>query len=161
MIATAAIDIDAPIDVVWSVILDLKSYPEWNPFIFHVTHLPDSLVIGSRFLLHVRWANGTTATSWETATQIIPPSIKNDEHTAMLTYRYSSWLAQSGLVRATREQYLSQLDGQLTSYRTQETFHGILRAFLSLSAVQDGFQRHADALKQRAEWVAKNKSQEI
>ena len=28
-----AIDIDAPADAIWRVLVDFKSYPEWNPFI--------------------------------------------------------------------------------------------------------------------------------
>ena len=29
----AAVDIDAPIDRVWAVMLDTASYGEWNPFV--------------------------------------------------------------------------------------------------------------------------------
>jgi len=152
LIATAAIDINAPIDIVWSVMLDFRKYREWNPFIIDVDNIPETLVIGSRFLLHVRWADGTTATSWETVTHLTPPSTTEDESfKALLTYRYSSWLARSGLVQATREQFLSQHKGQSTSYRTKESFHGLLVSSLPLLAVQDGFQRHAEALKQRTE----------
>ncbi|MBL6618192.1 MAG: SRPBCC domain-containing protein [Reyranella sp.] len=28
-----AIDIDAPADAIWRVLVDFKAYPEWNPFI--------------------------------------------------------------------------------------------------------------------------------
>ena len=151
MIAKATIEINAPIDIVWSVILDFKNYQQWNPFIYEVKNVPDQLEIGSRFQLLVRWADGSTADSWETVTHLSAPSMVDEESSALLTYRYSSWLARYGLVRAFREQHLIQRSGQMTIYRTQETFHGILARFLPLSSVQDGFQRHAQALKQYAE----------
>ncbi len=152
MIATAAVDIDAPIEVVWSVILDFKNYQEWNPFIIGVKNVPDLLEIGSQFQLHVRWADGSTVNSWETVTHLSGPStVDGEPFMALLTYRYSSWLAKCGFVRASREQHLSQRKGEPTRYRTQESFQGLLTGFLPLSAVQDGFQRHAEALKQHAE----------
>jgi hypothetical protein len=155
----AAIDIDAPIVTVWSIMMDLKNYRDWNPFIFDVTAAPDLLVLGSRFQLQVRWANQTTARSWETVTHLAAPSTVNgDGLTAELAYRYSSWLARAGLVRATREQRLFQQKGQPTVYQTQETFTGILARFVSLPAVQDGFQRHALALKRRSELMEANEA---
>jgi len=30
---SASTNIDAPIDVVWAVMLDIASYGEWNPFV--------------------------------------------------------------------------------------------------------------------------------
>src|SRR4030095_641143 len=35
-IATA-IDIDAPADAIWRVLVDFPAYPEWNPFILRIT----------------------------------------------------------------------------------------------------------------------------
>ena len=35
-IATA-IDIDAPADAIWRVLVDFPAYPEWNPFIRRIT----------------------------------------------------------------------------------------------------------------------------
>jgi hypothetical protein len=158
----AVINIHAPIAMVWAVMLDLKNYRYWNPFIFDVKAVPDSLAIGSRFQLQVRWANHTTANSWETVTRLAAPSTINGESfTAELTYRYASWPARVGLVRATREQTLFQQKGQPTVYQTQESFTGILARFISLPAVQDGFQRHAHALKRHAEWMATNGSSSL
>ena len=155
--ATAAMEINAPLELVWAVMLDFEKYPEWNPFIYQVTALPEAFVIGSRFLLHVRWANGATYKSWETLTELEPPSqTKGGGSTARLTYRYSSWHAVMGLVRAQREQVLSQSNGGVTTYRTRESFRGLLARFVPLAAVKDGFRIHAEALKQRAELLAKN-----
>ena len=133
MIATTAVIIDAPVDVIWSVMLDFKTYQDWNPFIIGVKHLPEPIDVGSRFQLHVRWADGTTIHSWETVTQLSAPSaVDGEQFAASLTYRYSSWLTRTGLLRAFREQHLSQHPGEPTKYRTQESFHGLLARFLSL-----------------------------
>jgi hypothetical protein len=155
--ATAAIEIKSPLELAWAVMLDFEKYPEWNPFIYKVTALPESFVIGSNFLLHVRWANGATYKSWETLTELESPSqTKGGSSTARLTYRYSSWQAGMGLVRAQREQVLAQSAGKVTTYYTRESFHGLLAGFVPLAAVKDGFQVHAEALKKRVEFLAKS-----
>ena len=157
-IATASIDIAAPIHVVWAAMLDFDAYPEWNPFIYKVSDLPETLTLGSRFLLHVRWANGSSYRSWETLTQLEPPAPSGDGvYKAVLTYRYASWQVRLGLVRAERRQVLSQPAGGVTHYATQESFHGLLAGVLPLRAVEDGFQRHAAALKVRAETLAQGR----
>lgn len=152
-IAQTSITIQAPIERVWSIITELGRYREWNPFIYDVVNAPAVLSVGSRFLLRVRWADGSTADSWETTTHVASPTPSGHAQTsAMLAYRYSSWLARVGLVRATREQRLVQKVGEAkTHYSTRETFHGLVARFLPLANVEEGFQRHAQALKQHAE----------
>ena len=152
-IAQASITIRAPIERVWSVIIELSRYREWNPFIYDVVNAPAELRVGSRFLLRVRWADGTTAESWETTTHLAPPTqLSQEPASGLLAYRYSSWLARVGLVRATREQHLLQkVDEAATYYSTRETFHGPLARFIPLANVEEGFHRHAQALKQLAE----------
>ena len=150
--ASACIDIDAPIDIVWSVMIDFKRYHEWNPFIIDVENAADHPQTGDRYCLKVRWANGKTVRSWETVTQISPPTTTDGlRHSAQLAYGYSSWLARTGIVIATRNQFLTKEPGQSTIYRTEESFHGLLARFVPLENIEDGFQRHAHALKQRAE----------
>lgn len=151
-VARASIDIQAPIDTVWAIMIELRRYHEWNPFIIAVRDAPDQMKVGARFRLRVKWANGGQADSWETVTHLtLPTTADRGPASAVLTYRYSSWLARLGLVRATREQHLTQVVGQPTRYRTQETFSGPLAGFLPLADVEEGFQRHATALKTRAE----------
>lgn len=158
-IATANIDIAAPIHTVWAAMLNFDAYPEWNPFIYKVSHHPETLTLGATFLLHVRWANGSSYNSWEVLTHLDPPTVGADGICrALLTYRYASWQVRLGLVRAERRQVLSQPAAGLTSYFTQESFHGMLTHLLPLQAVEDGFKRHAAALKVRAEGLAKQKS---
>ena len=156
LVAAATITINAPLEVVWSVMVDLQKYYAWNPFIVHVEDAPERPQVGARFRLHVRWANGQAIRSWETVTEVAPsvPVPAGEAASALFAYRYSAWLAQAGLVQSTREQRLSQSPGQPTLYQTQELFRGALARFVPLPEVQDGFQRHAQALKRRAEALA-------
>ena len=159
-VAETEIEIQAPIAVVWSIMIDLERYRDWNPFIVEVRHLPERLELGARFQLWVRWSNGSLADSWETVTELAAPAVQDaSRQSAGLSYRYSSWLAQVGLVQATREQRLTQAAGQPTLYRTQESFRGLLARFIALADVQDGFLRQALALKTRAEAMAQDRAQ--
>ncbi|WP_141004446.1 SRPBCC family protein [Nocardioides humi] len=54
---SAQIDIDAPLAVVWDVMLDTERYAEWNPFVERAeTAQPPA--VGNPIVLHVVWASG-------------------------------------------------------------------------------------------------------
>ncbi len=145
--ARTPLDNDAPLARVWQIVADLSRYHEWNPFIVGVDNIPDELVVDHPFRLRVRWHNGRETTSAERFTDITPPA---DDH-ARLEYRFDGLLHRTGLVRAVRSQTLQQAPGGPTRYATAEHFTGLLVRFIPLAAVQDGFERHARALKARAE----------
>ncbi|PCC68392.1 Polyketide cyclase / dehydrase and lipid transport [Nannocystis exedens] len=148
--AEASIDIDAPPARVWTVMLDLDRYHEWNPFIVAIDHAgPPAL--GSAMRLHVRWNDGTGARSGEQITALVAP---DGERPGRLAYRFTGLLPTLGLVRATRVQQVAPLPAGRTRYFTREEFTGLLTRFLPLAKVQDGFDRHARALKARAEALA-------
>ena len=73
----AAVDIDAPIDDVWAVMLDTASYGEWNPFVVRAETARPAAV-GNPIALHVRWANGKGTRSPERITAIEPPAADAD-----------------------------------------------------------------------------------
>lgn len=154
--AAASIEIDAPLDIVWSAMADLRRYHEWNPFIFAVEGVGETPRVGNRMRLHVRWANGKTVRSWETLTRLDAPHTA-EAGTARMAYAFDSWLARSGIVVASREQAISEVADGRTLYRTEEFFHGLLGRFVPLADIEDGFRRHATALKQRAEAMAAGK----
>jgi hypothetical protein len=53
---SASITIDAPLAVVWEIMLDTARYGEWNPFVERVEcRTPPE--VGDPIVLHVRWAN--------------------------------------------------------------------------------------------------------
>lgn len=151
--ATATTLIEAPLPLVWDVMLDVARYPEWNPFIVRVG-LPDGRPpeLGDRLVLHVRWRTGGRARASERITALEPPD-PDDPRRALLEYEYGGPIGERGvrLVRGRRRQELSRAGDGLTGYHTTETLHGPMAWAAPIGRVQDGFERHAEALKERAE----------
>ena len=147
---SAAVEIDAPLETVWQVMLDTDAYAEWNPFVERV-ETPAPPAVGNPIVLHVRWANGRTTRSPERISAIEPPTTVDDVTTATLSYVFEGWPARLGLVRGTRHQRLTQRPGGPTSYETVEEFSGPLVPLAGPDRVAEGFRRHAEALKRRAE----------
>ena len=149
----ASADIDAPIDRVWAVMLDTGAYAEWNPFVVRA-ECPTPPKVGDPIKLHVRWANGRGTTSPERISQVDPPYDEDGVRRATLSYVYEGLPARLGLVRGTRHQRLSQAPGGLTRYETVEEFSGPLVPLAGPKRVEEGFRRHAEALKARCEQPA-------
>lgn len=147
-VAEVALEIDAPLARVWHIMLDLPSYGAWNPFIVRA-ECEGPLAVGAALRLWVRWQAGGGARSDERITELTPPG--PEARLARLVYRFAGPLHALGLVRATRTQQLDDLGDGRTRYSSRETFHGLLARFVPLAPVQDGFVRHAAALKARAE----------
>jgi len=151
----ASAEIDAPIDTVWAVMLDTASYAEWNPFLFSI-ECSSPPRPGDPIVLHVRWRNGRTTRSPERVTVVDPPTADADGvRTALLAYDYEGVPAKLRLVRGTRFQRLTQRPGGPTTYDTVEEFSGPLVRLAGPGRVADGFRRHADALRDRAEALAR------
>lgn len=149
--AQAAEVIEAPIALVWEVMLDTDAYGEWNPFVVSVRrprHRP--LQVGDPILLKVRWHTGGSARSTERVTRLEGPD-QHDDRKAVLEYQFRGPIGTMGLVRGRRLQELTRLDDEATSYSTFERLHGPLSFATPIQRVQDGFERHAAALKARAE----------
>ncbi|MFL6158829.1 MAG: hypothetical protein ACJ72D_22290, partial [Marmoricola sp.] len=109
---------------------------------------------GDPIKLHVRWANGRTQTSPERISLVEPPAQDGSTTRATLAYVYEGLPARLGLVKGRRLQVLTQEPGGPTVYDTVEEFSGPLVALAGPDRVAEGFQRHADALKARAESLA-------
>lgn len=150
---SAQVEIDAPIDIVWSVMVDTRSYSEWNPFVIRAD-CPMPPQPGDPILLHVRWADGKGTRSPERITVVDPPQVVSGVQTATLAYVYEGIASKLRLVMGTRFQRLIQAPGGPTTYTTFEEFSGPLVRLAGPERVADGFRRHAAALKQRAEAVA-------
>lgn len=147
---SASITIDAPLQLVWQVMLDTGSYPEWNPFVERA-ETASPAAVGNPIVLHVRWANGRTTRSPERISAIEPPTSIDGVTRARLSYVFEGWPAKLGLVRGVRHQRLSQQPNEPTSYETVEEFSGPLVKLAGPGRVADGFRRHAEGLKNRAE----------
>ncbi len=127
--------------------LNAADYPKWNPFVFKVETQEDLSKPGSRMKLYVKWLDGKHATSNEIIDEVSAPlADANGVKRAHWSYRFTGPLHSLGLVHAIRFQWLEQQPGGLTTYRTREEFTGLLRGFIPLAKVQEGFERHAKAL---------------
>ena len=150
----ASVTIDAPLDVVWQVMLDTASYGEWNPFVYDV-ECPSPAKVGDPIRLHVRWANGRTTSSPERITAVEPPHDQGGVRTALLSYEYEGLPDKLGLVHSVRHQRLTQAPGGPTTYDTVQELTGPMVRFAGPARITDGFERHAAGLKQRAESLAR------
>jgi hypothetical protein len=150
-VAKFAIEIDAPVATVWQAMIELRRYREWNPFIVDVASDDAIARVGAKMRLDVRWARGGGTVSPEIVSRVEPPALVDGAERALLAYEYKGWPARLGLVLGTRLQTLSRVAGAPTRYETVEEFGGLLGKGVPLRKVQDGFERHARALKQRAE----------
>ena len=149
----AEVEIDAPIDVVWAVMLDTGSYGEWNPFVFRA-ECPTPPSAGDPIRLHVEFGNGRRAVSPERISVVDDPRDVGGVRRATLAYVYEGLPARLRLVRGTRYQRLSQIPGSPTRYETVEEFSGPLVPLAGPARVEEGFRRHAAALKVRAEQLS-------
>ena len=146
--ARADATIAAPIDVVWDVMLDAGAYPQWNPFIIRFDLLGgDEPAVGDRIRLHLEWRTGGRSRATERITAIEPPAAG----AALLEYTFEGPVAALGLVRGRRQQRLTALDERTTLYDTDETLTGWASRLAPIDKVQDGFERHAAALRERSE----------
>lgn len=145
--AGVSIDIEAPAERVWAVMLDFQRYAEWNPFVIGA-ELAGPLRVGAALLLRVQWSDGAGVDSDETITEVTAP---DGARAGRLAYRFSGWLHTLALVRAVRVQEVLALAPDRCRYSTREEFSGLLRGAVPLAKVRDGFDRHARALKARAE----------
>ena len=149
--AITTLELNAPIDRVWQVMTELGSYKEWNPFVVDVVGPTRPLQIGDPLTLSVVWADGGKLQSGEKVTQVEPPHDEAGLRRAVLAYCFTGWIPALNLVRSTRVQSLEQKAGGPTVYTSLEEFRGFAAAYVPLQKVQDGFDRHARALKLRVE----------
>lgn len=141
---TASVEIAAPLEVVWRIMLDTPSYASWNPFVVGAD-TPQPPAVGNPIVLHVVWENGSRTTSPERIT-----AMEHGSDSALLSYVYEGLPAKLGLVRGVRHQRLTRVETG-TRYETVEEFSGPLVFLAGPGRVQRGFERHAQALKRRAE----------
>lgn len=132
--------IRAPIEHVWSVLVDFDRYPEWNPFTPGVT---TDRRVGGPVKLEVRMG-GRNLTMNETMAHY-------DEG------RSVAWGLRWGrglVLDCARVQELSRIDATTTRYRCHEAFDGLLAPLvyaLYRKPMQHGFDAAADALLTRCE----------
>lgn len=146
-ILTEPVDIDAPVALVWAIMVDFARYPEWNP-LNRFFRLDSRAEPGQTVTFGPRWGpydpdhlgdagfiQHETITVWE-------------EHCALGYGVVSPWL------NAERIQHLQPRAGDRTRYYTYERTSGLLAPVVRLGYARRiiaGFTANGLALKHRAE----------
>lgn len=135
-----SIEIDAPPERVWSILMDFDSYPEWNPFI---TSIEGEQRVGGKLKATLTPAGGKTTT--------FKPTVQVFEAGAELT-----WLGRvlvPGIFDGRHTLRVEPRTGGSTFYH-REQFTGIIAGLLMRfigESTETGFHAMNQALKARAE----------
>jgi hypothetical protein len=138
---TTRIDIDAPAQVVWQILLDFERYPEWNPF---VKEISGKATVGDRLALTVQPPGGR-AMGFE------PTVLAAD---APRELRWLGRVGVPGIFDGEHSFVLEPLATDRVRLVHAECFGGILVPFLWKSLDTDtraGLEQMNQALKERAE----------
>ncbi|WP_049921202.1 SRPBCC domain-containing protein [Halopiger djelfimassiliensis] len=140
-------EIDAPPEVVWDVLLEFDSYPEWNPFIRAIEGVP---IKGERLQVTIEPPD-------DRSTTFAPELVAVEEH------RRIAWVGRLLVPFAFdgyHELHLDSIDGgERTRLLHRETFRGALvPLLLDHDRIERGFEAMNDAVKERAERRASYRS---
>ncbi len=132
------IEIGAPVDVVWNVIVDFQSYREWNPFVVEAT---SSLQVGEPITMRVHIFTSFAQSQRETIFEHVPRE--------RLCYGL-----RGRAIRSHRCHELRPLEGDRTEYTSDFELAGpfapLTRALLG-RRLERGFREMTNALGKRAE----------
>jgi len=143
----AEIEISAPIQQVWDVLLDGASYPDWNAFIVKVEG--DLRQVGVNIPMEVKLGERTVRPSMKVVT-VEPPAVAGPG--ARWIHQYDSFLARTGWLTSERHHEMSPIKGgAATLYKTWEPFGGWLKLFVPFKQIDEGFKAQAEQLKARVE----------
>lgn len=132
-------EIDAPPEVVWEVLLEFDSYPEWNPFVKSIEGIP---IEGERLEVRIEPPESR-------ATTFKPEVVAAEEN------RRLAWLGRLVVPFAFdgyHEFHLEPIDDRRTRLLQRETFRGALvPMLLDEDRIRRGFEAMNRAVKERAE----------
>mmetsp|Transcript_21814 Transcript_21814/g.32347 ORF Transcript_21814/g.32347 Transcript_21814/m.32347 type:complete len:149 (-) Transcript_21814:438-884(-) len=141
-IISTQIEIEAPIENVWSILSDFDHYSEWNKF----THRVDTdQVIGNTVMLHIQWLG--TEKTFQQATKLT--KFEEGKHIC-----WGASFTPSCLLKTNRRQTLEFIDQNRTRYVTSEKFHGSMAPLVMLlyrKKIEAAFEHVAQALKKHTE----------
>jgi hypothetical protein len=135
------LEINASAERVWQLLTDFASFPQWNPFIQHVS---GQLKRGAQLEVTLR-PSGTHATT-------IRPIVLKTEPNRELRW-VGRWLLP-GLLDDEHIFTIEPLDAERVRFTQREIFTGLLASFHGRSRNTDtrrGFREMGKALKLRAE----------
>ena len=137
------VEINAPIEKVWRVLLDFDRYGDWNPFTYKVE---TDLKIGSPVNLYVKLPRRGSKLQVEYIREVSEPNILS----------WGMTMGAEFLLTAVREQHLKALGCECCTYQSTDAFSGVLTPVVKMlfsHSIRDGFNAMAYALKARAETI--------
>jgi hypothetical protein len=135
------IDVEAPAERVWEVLMDFASYPQWNPFIRNISGLPAP---GERLEVRLEPPGGRGMT--------FKPQVLNAEPNRQL--RWLGRLLVPGLFDGEHSFTIQPLEERCVRFVQREEFKGLLVPLFARSLetnTRRGFEQMNRALKERAE----------
>lgn len=137
----SAIEIHAPLEMVWRILTDFAAYPEWNPHIPRVIGTPAR---GRRITIHSRPPGGRTVVMRPLVIGWAPPH----------EMRWRATFVSRRLFTGEHGFRLEPTGRGRVRFVQDETFSGLLvplYARLRLAATRRGFEQVNEALRERAE----------
>ncbi len=135
------VEINAPQQRVWDILMDIDRYPQWNPFTEKVV---TNFKPGNPVELHVNLPRRGKRLQREFITGVHPPH----------KLGWGMNMLHDSLLRARRWQTVEPLAEDRCCYHTEDHLSGLLCPlvrWLYFQSMADGFNSMAYALKQRAE----------
>ena len=135
------IDINASAELVWQLLTDFASYPQWNPFIRHISGEP---TIGERLEVRLEPPESRGIT--------LRPKVLDAEPNHQL--RWLGHLFVPGLFDGEHSLVIQQLGEDRVRFVQGESFRGLLVPMFARSldnGTLRGFEEMNRALKERAE----------
>ena len=146
-VLTTPLDIHAPADLVWKILVDFDRYPEWNP-LNRFFYLDTRAAAGETVTFGPRWGPYDSKALGKAAFTQRETLTVWEENCCLAYAAMSPWL------NAERVQYIARVAADRSRYYTYERTSGILapvvRRFYGRRII-DGFTANGLALKQRAE----------
>jgi hypothetical protein len=149
-VLTEPVDIQAPVERVWRILVDFERYPQWNP-------------LNRFFRLDTRAAVGETVTfgpCWGPYHEGTLGKADFTQHETLTVWEENCCLAYgviSPWLNAERVQHLASIAADRTRYYTYERTSGVLAPVVRLvygQRIVTGFTANGQALKTRAEAVS-------
>jgi hypothetical protein len=136
----AAVEIDAPAERVWQIVIDFAQYSDWNPFIVRAAGEPR---VGERLDITIA-APDMKPVSFR-------PRVLDVEPGRLI--RWKGEFKLPGLFDGRHALIVDPLDHGRSRFTTHEDVTGILLPFAGtvMTASQKGFELMARALRERAE----------
>src|SRR5919108_4059469 len=133
------IEIDAPVERVWTILTDFQDFEKWNPFIVRAE---GQLRRGERLAVTIR-PPGRRATTFR-------PTVVTHEPNREL--RWLGRLVVPGIFDGEHSHEVESLPGGRTTYIQRERFTGILVGVVGgiIRDTEKGFREMSEALKARA-----------